>query len=210
MPETASPRKGPGRPPLPGERVPLGLRVTKEIKQKLDQASHASGRSQSQEAELRLEQSFNSASALFDALDLAYGRHWTGLLLLMAQVAQLTGTRAIAVSTSNFDGCEDWVSDPYAYDQAVHAMTFVLDAFRPRGKVVHPTETYNLPDEVWVRLGEGFARQVFADIKHRSDKDADSTILEAIRQRLVRLMSRVRIPADTPLGEPGKKRKRFW
>lgn len=208
MPETPSPRPGPGRPPVAGERIPLGLRVTKETKQRLDQAAHISGRSQSQEAELRLEQSFNSASALFDALDLAYGRHWTGLLLLLGQVAQLTGTRAISASQFNFEGSEDWVSDPYAYDQAVRAMTFVLEAFRPRGKVALPFERYNLPEEAWWRLGEGYARQVMGDLERRSTKDTDSTILEAVRQRLVRLMSRVRIPADTPLGQTDKRNKR--
>ena len=188
----------------------MGLRVTRETKQKLDQAAHVSGRSQSQEAELRLEQSFNSANALFDALDLAYGRHWTGLLLLLAQVAHLTGTRAISASQFNFNGCEDWVSDPYAYDQAARAMTFVLEAFRPRGKIALPVERYNLPEEAWRRLGEGYVRQVLGDLDRRSTRDTNSTILEAVRQRLAKLMSRVRIPADTPLVGISKKRKSLW
>lgn len=49
----------PTRAPKPGERrVSLGLRVTADIKRKLDEAAVASGRSQSQEAELRIERSF--------------------------------------------------------------------------------------------------------------------------------------------------------
>jgi hypothetical protein len=48
----------PKREPDPGERVKLGLRVTAEVKRKLDAAADANGRSQSQEAEFRLEQSF--------------------------------------------------------------------------------------------------------------------------------------------------------
>jgi hypothetical protein len=50
-----------GRPmkrPVPGERTPLGLRVTAELKENLEQAAIQSGRSLSQEAELRLEKSF--------------------------------------------------------------------------------------------------------------------------------------------------------
>lgn len=46
------------REPKPGERVQLGLRVTPEMKRLLDSASRASGRSQSQEAEIRLLRSF--------------------------------------------------------------------------------------------------------------------------------------------------------
>ena len=42
-----------------GERVPLGLRVTAELKAKLDEIAESSGRSQSQEVELRLERSFD-------------------------------------------------------------------------------------------------------------------------------------------------------
>ncbi len=208
-PQAAAPR-GPGRPPLPGERVPLGLRVTKETKLRLDQASHASGRSQSQEAEFRLEQTFNSQSTLFDALDLAFGRPWTGLQLLLAQVAQLTGTRALGASAFNFEGCEDWVNDPYAYDQATRAIVFALEAMRPRGKIVLPVERYGLPDEAWERLGEGFARGVLADLARRSDREADSSIVQAIRLRLGKLIGRVRIPPDTPIGQAKKTRKGFW
>jgi hypothetical protein len=45
-------------PGTPGERVPVGFRITAEAKLKLEQAALASGRSLSQEAELRIEQSF--------------------------------------------------------------------------------------------------------------------------------------------------------
>jgi hypothetical protein len=48
----------PMKPPTPGQRVPLGLRTTAETKRKLEAAAIESGRSISQEAELRLEQSF--------------------------------------------------------------------------------------------------------------------------------------------------------
>lgn len=54
-------RKRLGRPvkePTPGTRTPLGLRVTAELKRDLEAAAIASGRSLSQETELRLEQSF--------------------------------------------------------------------------------------------------------------------------------------------------------
>ena len=54
----ARPKRGRGRPTV-GERVPLGLRVTPEMKRRLDAAAKESGRSQSQEAEIRLERSFD-------------------------------------------------------------------------------------------------------------------------------------------------------
>jgi hypothetical protein len=67
--------KRPGRPriePEDGERVQLSFRVTPELKRLLDAAANASGRSQSQEAEMRLEKSFwldqmNAAAMLKEA-----------------------------------------------------------------------------------------------------------------------------------------------
>ena len=56
-------RKRVGRPPKPpvsGERVSLGLRVTAEVKRHLDEAAVRSGRSQSQEAEWRLQNSLET------------------------------------------------------------------------------------------------------------------------------------------------------
>ncbi|MGO7259023.1 hypothetical protein ACCT32_36365, partial [Rhizobium brockwellii] len=43
----------------PGKRVSLGLKVTAAIKSKLDKAAREVGRTQSQEAEVRLERSFD-------------------------------------------------------------------------------------------------------------------------------------------------------
>jgi hypothetical protein len=43
-----------------GERVMIGCRVSAEIKNRLDEAARKSGRSQAQELELRLQQSFQA------------------------------------------------------------------------------------------------------------------------------------------------------
>jgi predicted transcriptional regulator len=49
----------PTRPPRPGERVTLGLRVSADLKRKLEKDAVKAARSLSQEAELRLEQSYD-------------------------------------------------------------------------------------------------------------------------------------------------------
>jgi predicted DNA-binding protein len=56
-----------GRPmkkPPRGQRVSLGLKVTAEIKRRLDSAARATGRTQSQEAERRIELSYTYERAL--------------------------------------------------------------------------------------------------------------------------------------------------
>ncbi|RVC57680.1 TraY domain-containing protein [Mesorhizobium sp.] len=55
---TEKKRGRPTKAPTPGERVSLGLRVTAEMKERLDAEATKNGRSQSQEAEYRLERSF--------------------------------------------------------------------------------------------------------------------------------------------------------
>jgi len=49
----------PTRPPRPGERVTLGLRVSADMKRKLEKDAVKNGRSLSQEAEFRLERSYD-------------------------------------------------------------------------------------------------------------------------------------------------------
>ena len=158
----------PGRPRTVGERVPLGLRVTPELKAKLDSAAKDSGRSQSQEVELRLEQSLRSEGALYEALDLAYGRELTAVVLTLARALHFTGTRTAFVSKFTEEGIEKWMSNPYAFDQAISAANVVLEAFRPEGKVEVPTHIaldFSGLTTPLDELGEGYGQNVLAAVE---------------------------------------------
>ena len=61
---TAKKRGRPSKAPKKGERNSLGFRVTADLKKKLMQSAEASGRSVSQDAEFRLEQSFSVENVL--------------------------------------------------------------------------------------------------------------------------------------------------
>lgn len=77
---TIKKRKRIGRPtkkPKPGERVPLGLRVTPEMKKRLEKAAIKNGRSISQEAELRLDRSLDVSRHLV----IAQGDLWSPVLI---------------------------------------------------------------------------------------------------------------------------------
>jgi hypothetical protein len=71
----------PTKPPTPGERVPLSLRVTAEIRERLEKAAVEKGRSLSQEAELRIERSFDREELLPEVLRLAYGKSVADVLV---------------------------------------------------------------------------------------------------------------------------------
>lgn len=135
-------RKAGGRPrpdPKAGERATLTLRVTPGTKAKLDQSGRTTGRNLSQEAEARIEQTFREEHDLEQALDLAYGRRVAGLSLVLARAiadAVTMATMARRMSSSRAPAAD--LSDPWAYDEAVDAVTEVLRALRPSGEAHKP------------------------------------------------------------------------
>ena len=103
-----------GRPPkapTPGKRVSLGLKVTSEIKQRLDEEARKSGRTQSQQAELMIDRAFAEEAALG-------GSGVRQMTHLMAAAFVVAGQRDAA-------GKADWIGDPIAYSAGVAG---VLDA----------------------------------------------------------------------------------
>jgi TraY domain len=118
-------KRGRGRPTI-GERVPLSLRVTPQMKARLDEAAQESGRSQSQEAEIRLERSFVHGDLLGDVLSLAFGAQFAGLLFLLG-IAMIDQGRRMT------EGKGDWTSDSVAYDAAMSAAVRLLEYCRPDG-----------------------------------------------------------------------------
>jgi hypothetical protein len=111
----------------PAERIMLGLRVTPELKRRLDDAAKHSGRSQSQEAEFRLERAFDRDDLLSEAMSLAFGRELAGVLIAV-------GT-AMGWARPNVrrNPPEKWVNNPVEFDQAVRAANHILEALRPPG-----------------------------------------------------------------------------
>jgi TraY domain-containing protein len=79
------------QPKVTGQRVPLSLRVTPEMKARLDKAALKSGRSQSQEAEFRLERSFDHEGLLKEVLTLAYGERGARFLMRLGPVITAQG-----------------------------------------------------------------------------------------------------------------------
>ncbi len=132
MTKTTKKRIGrPTRPARPGARVSLGLRVTAEIKQRLDDAAERSGRSQSQEAEMRLERSFEGEDRLG-------GPELMQLVETIATVMKGTGEHAAFYATGKPANRGAWLGVPYAYDQALQGAQAILEARRPPGEIVEP------------------------------------------------------------------------
>jgi hypothetical protein len=152
------------------------------MKAKLDAQAAISGRSQSQEAELRLEHSFEQQGLLPDILRIAYGGSkqiadlmmTVGAIFLVAGEA-VAGTREVRERLKS----RDWTSDPEVCDVAIEAAHAVLEAFRPAGAI---------PDEAG--LGVRVATLMLKDkenmreMYHSVSKADLSAQLQAIAKRL--------------------------
>jgi hypothetical protein len=128
------------RKPKFTQRVSLGLRVSPDLKEKLDAAAEHTGRSQSTEAAVRLERSFDRQDLLSDALTLAFGQELAGLLMMLGHVMGPSGYVTVHQKERSLlpFSLGQWTYDPAAYDQAVQGAMRVLNALRPPGEVPKP------------------------------------------------------------------------
>src|SRR5690242_21925669 len=76
-----SERKGPGRRPKDQKRIPLSVRITPVMRDRLVSTAKGDGRSITQEVELLLEQALSDKRRIPDILELAYGPWIAGLLI---------------------------------------------------------------------------------------------------------------------------------
>lgn len=117
-----------------GKRYAIGLRVSKAARERLEQAAAETGRSLSQEVEMRLEDSFRREQSALDALGFKYGDRFAEVLIAAAdaglQAGRLYGSE---VARDRGDGIENWTTYPTAFKAAIDAMQEVLMALRPVG-----------------------------------------------------------------------------
>jgi hypothetical protein len=130
----------------PGERVSLGLRVTPAIKTLLDRAAEKSGRSQSQEAELRLERTFQDEELFPQIVESAYGRQSAAMILMLARVISEVGSFGGFATRRTIEASQEWMNIPYAYAQVRAAVLQVLERCSPDGDVVLPPPAKPLGD----------------------------------------------------------------
>jgi TraY domain len=144
MADKKTPRRSSRRGPRPSGGTPdrkstISVRISPELKEKLFAATEANDRSLSQEAEVRLERSVRDEKSIEDALELAYGREFAGIILMLARAMTDAGRHVALMEKPTMPGsAADWLNRPWAFEQAVRAASTILEAFRPPGPVEAP------------------------------------------------------------------------
>ncbi len=191
------------------------MRTTKAIRDKLEKAAAASGRSLAQEVELRLERSFLEQELMIGGLELAYGRQLAGVLLLLGDGIQLslqvsgdlTRLRPPPGSgfTSEFSFPRNWMDMPFVFDQVVRCVNTILEALRPPGQVKPPLSiALGVSHQDVKRTGEVLASQV-ADML-LSDYSSSTPELYERAQTLHRLLGPVADRLEQLRLEPGNQK----
>lgn len=195
-----------------GDRVPLSLRVTPELKDWIDGASKASGRSQSQEVEFRLARSMEREMLLVDALMLRHGVKGSAVMMMLSRAFRIV--ERLAAHYTLLEGrhwlIEQWLDDPRCYEAVAAAMTAVLNDLHPsrHSLTVHQKPSFKSGD--WEGLGK-FAAHVA--LMGMFDRDEDGRTL-AERMPGNRAVSasaeRPKKGYDNPPGEVRDEAVAYW
>jgi TraY domain len=142
-----------------GTKVSLGLKVTAETKTRLEKEATRSGRTQSQEAEYRIERSFDHVALLPDVLELAYGTELAGLLI---SIAEAMNEARLAGQIMSLEDHQRWSDDAFSFDTVVVAAQAVFEALRPAGAI------RNTPESTSAKLGQAMAKHVLDSLAEDS------------------------------------------
>src|SRR5205823_11825317 len=104
-----------GRPTtsgVEGEKSTISVRTAVDLKRQLDEAAKWSGRSLSQEAESRLEQSFRDDHWAHLFSDVFYGRELATLLEIIGRAMRDAGAHAVNQTVAPGDPWPNWIDSP--------------------------------------------------------------------------------------------------
>lgn len=159
--------------------------MTADIKARLDAAAKVSGRTQSQEAEMRIERSFDRQDLLSEVLTLAYGREAAGLLMLLGLVMIQAGEFPHIYCGAAAEGVGSWTDNPAAFANVTHAVLALLDAAKPEERSYKgPGSGLNCATELIEAIEDPNARNQFT--AHSRVTATIRSLLGPIADRMIR------------------------
>jgi hypothetical protein len=147
-----------------GKRYPLNMRTTFEVRRELERAAAVTGRSLAQEAEHRIQQTFQNQKVLQEALDLSFGPQISGLLMVIGDVMRTTA-QTVSFTSAGDPSIENWSEDPVVYGAVAKAVATVFDQHNPQGELLAETEDSASKKITADDIAQGIAVKRYAALK---------------------------------------------
>lgn len=188
------------------DTVQLNLRIKEPIRQKIEESAREHGVSMNAEMVDRLEKSFELQRNIEDIFG---SSQIFGIMKIIASTMNEIGKHGYYLSNRKLDDGDRWLRDPFAYDEALGAVTTVLEALRPKGEVVAPKYP-KLPDGTDLSprgIGTGTARarmEYLAENGRLPATDAtgvDGKLIDRLRENLMDDEVAAEPPKTTPRGQ---------
>ena len=191
-----------GRPPLkPDNRRSYKLSVTirEKLRRQLEESAAAEDRTLSQEVEFRIERSFDRAELIFNSMTLAYGPELAGLVILVARAMAGAGRVSRRKESGLEFSREGWLTEPFAYEQALHAAVAVLKGLRPTGRANAPSGDPRLVESMNVLMktsrssswGEWYGKNVLDALRGEGSIVNSDEWLERVKEMLGPVAARI-------------------
>jgi hypothetical protein len=172
------------------DTVQLNLRIKEPIRQKIEESARDHGVSMNAEMVDRIQKSFDIDGTIGDIFG---SSQIFGIMKIIASTMNEMGRSEYYRSQRALDLGDRWLSDPYAYDEAMGAAVRVLEALRPKGEIVAPIPL-TLPDGTVLSsrgIGAGTAQARMEYIAHNGrlpETDAtgvDGKLIDRLRENLM-------------------------
>jgi hypothetical protein len=172
------------------ELVQVSFRTREPLRAALELAAKARGVSMNTEMNERLMRSFEDDVNL----ETEFARvQLYAILRVVANTIDHAGTSSAVVSSMSTGAPKSWTDNPFAFDQAVKAAMYVMNAFRPSGDIASATPTAPQLRE----LGEEFAKgTIEALLEEQSTTIGDAQIPSRARRDLGHLFDRLQQKAS--------------
>jgi hypothetical protein len=168
------------RPKRVDRRKTTSTRITPETRAYLEEGAAQSGRSLSQEIELRLERSFVAGTEAVRGVYTSFGDMRTFIIMRML---------ASAISAIEAKVGSKWTEDPEAFEQVEIACLALLKVFGPKGSVdltektaaiiMEKTEGKYIGAEVATAIFTGWLEQMQSPNALLRHKEAEQALAEA-------------------------------
>lgn len=166
------------------KRAIFSMRMRPEMRASLEAAAAASGKSITDEIHDRLAQSFAKEDRTLAEFG---GSQPHAIIRLIMENFWLAGAQAYFQKHLQVAKPQDWLNDPYAYDEAVKCAAGILEGFRPSGEIAPPNLSLTgnpIVDQGRANLGAGLAEGALFGIL-QAETDLPLSIADAdIRKRI--------------------------